>query len=116
MSIEWIIGLAATIVCALVGAIYMAGQGRDDKQDARFDRNEEAFKEHGKEDSAIHERVVRLETDMATVKGEVKALRDMRHEIIEHTTRAISEWYASVIEQLGKRYAELVVMIERLRK
>lgn len=116
MGIEWILGIAASVVCGLVGVIYFAGQSRDDKQDVRFDRNEEAFKEHGKDDKAMHERIVRVETKVEALEVEVGKLRDMRHEIITKVTESLSGWYASVIELVGKRFADLVVMIERLRK
>lgn len=117
MSVEWIvIGIAVTIVCGLIGVIYFAGQSRDDKQDARFDRSEEAFRAHSKEDSLMHERLVRVETKVETLESEVGKIRDMRHEIIEHTTKAISEWYASIVEMVGKRFAELVALIERVKK
>lgn len=102
MSIEWVIGLAAGIVCALVGIIYWAGQGRDDKQDARFERDEKAVSDHIKEDASMHERIVRVETKVETLEAEVGKIRDMRHEIIEHTTKAIAEWYTNIIERFKK--------------
>jgi hypothetical protein len=116
MSVEWAaIGIAVGIVSALAGIIYWAGQGRDDKQDARFERAEHAFDEHIKEDASIHERVVRVETKVAALETEVGKLRDMRHDIMKHTTEALASWYASVVDIVGKRFAELVAMIERLK-
>lgn len=116
MSVEWVIGIAAGIVCALVGVIYLAGQGRDDKQDVRFDRNEKDFSEHVKEDALMHERIVRVETKVEALETEVSKLREMRHDIMKHTTEALASWYASVVDIVGKRFAELVAMIERLKK
>lgn len=116
MGIEWIAGIGATIVCGLIGIIYWAGQNRDDKQDARIERNEHAFTEHVRECAVKHERIVRNETKVETLEGEVGKVRDMRHEIMDHTTKALSEWYANVIEVIGKRFAELVAIIERVKK
>lgn len=116
MSVEWILGIAIGIVGALVGIIYYAGQSRDDKQDARFERNEHAFNEHTKEDASMHERIVRVETKVETLELEVGKIRDMRHEIMKHTTEALASWYASVVEMVGKRFAELVALIERVKK
>lgn len=116
MSIEWILGIAVTIVCGLIGVIYFSGQSRDDKQDARIERNEEGFSNHVREDASIHERVVRVETKIENLESEVGKLREMRHEIMTHTTTALSSWYASVVETVGKRFAELVALIERVKK
>lgn len=116
MTIEWIIGIAVTIVCALIGVIYLAGQSRDDKQDARFERAEKSLDDHAKEDASMHERIVRVETEVQVLKVEVGKIRDMRHEIMDHTTRVLSEWYTNVIEQVGKRFADLVALIERVKK
>jgi hypothetical protein len=116
VSIEWIIGIAATIVCGLIGVIYFAGQGRDDKQDARFERDEKAVNDHIKEDASMHERIVRVEVKVEALETEVGKLREMRHEIMTHTTTALSSWYASVVETVGKRFAELVALIERVKK
>jgi hypothetical protein len=116
VSIEWILGISTTIVCGLIGVIYLAGQGRDDKQDARIESNEEEFSDHVKEDASMHERVVRVETKIENLESEVGKLRDMRHEIMSHTTAALSSWYASVVEMVGKRFAELVALIERVKK
>jgi hypothetical protein len=65
----WQIVLGAVgIVGALIGAIYVAGQRRDDKQDERVGRNEAAVREH---DKAIAE----LRTDMTNVKAEVERMK-----------------------------------------
>lgn len=117
MSVEWIvIGITVTMVCSLIGVIYFAGQSRDDKQDARFERNENAANDHVRQDAAMHERLVRIETKVAALEIEVNKLRDMRHEIASNTTAALSSWYASVVEMVGKRFAELTALIERAQK
>lgn len=90
-----IVASAFGVICGLVGVIYYAGQSRDDKQDSRAERNEHTLTEH---DRAIAE----LKTDMATVKAEVRSLREMRHEIIEHCTRSISDFYTDSIKRLSE--------------
>lgn len=95
MSIEWVIGLSLGIIGALIGAIFLIGRARDDRQD-------EIISEHIHEDMKTHERVVRIETEVSVLKEEVKALRKMRHEIIEHTTKAISEWYVTIMDRIRK--------------
>jgi hypothetical protein len=116
MSIEWIVGIAITIVCGLIGIIYWAGQSRDDKQDDRFERNEHALNEHIRECAEKHERLVRNETKVETLEFEVGKIRDMRHEMMKHTTEALATWYASVVDMAGKRFAELVALIDRAKK
>jgi hypothetical protein len=97
-----IIGAAVVIVCALIGVIYWAGQHRDDKQDARFDTDEASFREHVRDDLKAHERLTVVETKVESLAAEVKALRDMRHQIIEHCTKALAEWYQKVVEMISK--------------
>lgn len=109
MDAAWIAGIAASIICGLIGIIYLAGQNRDDKQDARFERDEESLNDHIRDDTAMHERLVRVETKVDTLKEEVEKIRDMRHEILEHTTKAISEWYISIMEHVRK-------LIDQVRK
>lgn len=116
MDIEWILGISIGIVGALVGIIYYAGQSRDDKQDARFERGERSVVEHIKEDADIHERVVRVETKVETLEHEVQKIREMRHEMVTHNTEALASWYTNVVEMVGKRFAELVALIERVKK
>lgn len=95
-------GIAITIIGGLVGVIYLAGQHRDDKQDARFDTDEATLKEHVRDDVKAHERLVVVETKVESLETEVKALRDMRHQIIEHCTKALAEWYQKVVEMIAK--------------
>lgn len=43
-----------------------------------------------------------MATNIATIKEEIARLRDMRHEIIEHTTRALAEWHGDIVDRLKK--------------
>jgi hypothetical protein len=97
-----IIGFAVVVVCGLVGVIYWAGQSRDDKQDARAERNEEAIREHVREDVRAHERLTAVETKVENLQIEVRSLREMRHEIIEQCTRSISDFYTDSIKRLSE--------------
>jgi hypothetical protein len=39
---------------------------------------------------------------MTNVKAEVRSLREMRHEIIEHCSRSISDFYTDSIKRLAE--------------
>lgn len=112
---RWVAGVAIGIVLALIGLVWGLIKTRQDKAEERQERADGRLASHVVDDTAIHERVVRLETDMFTLKDEVKSLREMRHEIMTHTTQSLASWYASVVETISKRFAELVAMIERLK-
>lgn len=95
MSSEAIALAAFGLVCSLVAVIYWISRSRDDKQD-------EAMADHVREDVKVHERVVKVETEVGTLKEEVKALREMRHDILEHVSRTLGEWYINIVERLKK--------------
>lgn len=104
-----IITLAIVVVSGLIGVIYVAGQSRDDKQDARFDRDEAEVKEHIRDDAQAHERLMAVETKVDTLQIEVNSLRQMRHEIIEHVSHSLASWYTNILKQMQE-------MAEKLRK
>lgn len=95
-------GVVFVIVCGLVGVIYYAGQSRDDKQDRRADRNERSIADHIRDDTQAHERLTRVETKVDALQTEVRSLRDMRHEIMEHTSHALASWYQKIVEMISK--------------
>lgn len=101
--------LGLGFIASLVGIIYWIGRERDTKQDRDLS-------DHIKEDVRAHERLTAVETKVANLESEVKAIREMRHEIMKHTSDALAGWYANVVDTLGKRYGELVTMIERLKR
>lgn len=103
----WVWALVLPVAAALVGIIYWAGQNRDDKQDARAERNEEALKEHIKEDTKIHERVVRLETTVESHEKELGKLRDMRHDILDSVTKTLAGWYSEIMEAVRRMIDQL---------
>lgn len=114
MSIEvftWLLGAALGVICALIGAIYVSSQRRDDKQDARFEMLEQALNRHSAEDGAAHERIRALETEVANIKGseiagikiEVRGLRERWHDLRSETTRTLASWYTSIMDEVTKR-------------
>lgn len=98
----WLIGIGVTIVCGLIGVIYLAGQQRDNKQDARFDRDEKALSDHSREDIQAHERLRALEADMVTVKERLRDVGRSVHEAREAFRIAIAEIYKFITEKMIK--------------
>lgn len=76
----WILGIVVTVVLGLVIG----------------------FVAHVKEDTSVRERVATLEERSSTHGDEIKSIRNMRHEIIEHCTEALAQWYQRVIEMIAK--------------
>lgn len=97
-----VIGIAVAIVCALIGVIYLAGQSRDDKQDARADKDEQALREHARDDVRAHERLTAVETKVETLTTEVRSLREMRHDIIEQVSHSLASWYTDILKTIDK--------------
>lgn len=104
-----LVTIALGVICGLIGVIYYAGQSRDDKQDARFEKNEATVKEHIRDDILAHERLKAVETKVETLQTEVKTLRDMRHDIIEQVSHSLASWYTSILK-------EIQLMGEKFRK
>jgi predicted nucleic acid-binding Zn-ribbon protein len=97
-----IIGTAVVVICGLVGVIYWSGQSRDDKQDTRAERNEKAFNEHVRDDMAAHERLRAVETEVATLKAEVKSLREKWHDLRSEVTHTLATWYTDIVGKIKK--------------
>lgn len=100
----WLIVLGVGIAASLVGVIYWAGQSRDDKQDARFDKDEKALAEHSREDIQAHERLRALEADMVTVKERLRDVGRSVHEAREAFRIAIAEVYKFITEKVLERF------------
>lgn len=100
----WLIAIAISIACGLVGVIYWVGQQRDDKQDARFDRDEKALADHSREDIEAHERLRALEADMVTVKERLRDVGRSVHEAREAFRIAIAEVYKFISERVLDRF------------
>lgn len=91
-----VVGIAATIICGLIGVIYWSGRSRDEKQD-------EALAEHVKDDIKAHERLTAMETEVSTLKVEVGKLRDMRHDILDQVSHSLASWYTSIVEMINRK-------------
>lgn len=79
-ALLWILGIVVTVVVGLAVGLFV----------------------HVKEDSKAHERIATLEERTSVQGDEIKSLRDMRHEIVEHCTHALAEWYQKVVEMIAK--------------
>lgn len=97
-----VVSIAVVIVCGLVGVIYYAGQNRDDKQDARAERNEQRMERHVTEDVAAHERLRAVETEVTNLKAEVAGLRQRWHDLRSEITHTLATWYSDIMERLRK--------------
>lgn len=98
---SWLIALAVSIVCGLIGIIYLAGQSRDDKQDARAERNETALADHVRDDIEAHERIRALETKVDSHDREIANLRERWHDLRNEISQTLSSWYLSIIKIIG---------------
>lgn len=79
-ALLWLLGIVITVVIGVAVALYV----------------------HVKEDAKAHERLATLE-ERSTQHGlEIRTLRDMRHEIMEHVTQALASWYQKVVEMIRK--------------
>lgn len=97
----WLIALAVSIVCGLIGVIYLAGQSRDDKQDARAERSEKALADHVRDDIEAHERLKALETKVETHDREIANLRERWHDLRTEISQTLSGWYLSLVKKFG---------------
>jgi hypothetical protein len=77
---QWVLGIVITVLIGVAVGLYL----------------------HVKDDAKVHERVATLEERTNTQGGEIKSLREMRHEIIEHCSQALAEWYTKVVEMIGR--------------
>ena len=100
----WLWAILISVVSGLIGIIYWAGQSRDDKQDARFERDEKALADHNREDIQAHERLRALEADMVTVKDRVRDIGRSVHEAREAFRIAIAEVYRFITEKVLERF------------
>lgn len=99
----WVWAIAITIACGLVGVIYWSGQSRDDKQDARFDRDEKALSDHVKEDVTAHERLKAVETKVENLEREVTNIRERWHDMRTEISQTLSSWYLSIVKMINKQ-------------
>lgn len=98
----WAIGIGIGVAGSLVGVIYWQGQNRDDKQDARFDRDEKVLADHIREDISAHERLRAVETKVDNLEREVTGLRERWHDLRSEISTTLGNWYVSIVKLIGK--------------
>lgn len=99
----WIWAIVITVAAGLVGVIYWAGQSRDDKQDARHERTEEALANHVKDDISAHERLRAVETKVDNLEREVAGIRERWHDMRSEISQTLSSWYLSIVKMINKQ-------------
>lgn len=102
MKVEIWIPLVCAALIGLVGVIYWAGQRRDDKQDDRFDIDENEFNEHVKEDRAAHERIARVEERVIVLETEQKTTRKHMHDLRDEVSKTVSGWYLEILRLINR--------------
>jgi hypothetical protein len=103
----WLIGATFSIICALIGVIYVANQRRDDKQDTRAEALEAADVRQFEARIAVKERLRAAETEIQLLKAEVANLRERWHEQHGETAKALASWYTSIIEQMNRQLDDI---------
>lgn len=98
----WVWAIAITIACGLVGVIYWSGQSRDDKQDARFERNEKTLADHVRDDIQAHERLRALETKVENHDREIASIRERWHDMRTEISTTLGNWYVNIVKMIGK--------------
>lgn len=88
--------IVVTVACGLIGVIYWAGQSRDDKQDARHERTEEALGDH-------IERLKAVETKVETLEREVSLIRERWHDMRSEVSTTLGNWYTSLVKHFNDR-------------
>lgn len=99
----WVWAIAITIAAGLVGIIYWAGQSRDDKQDARAERNERALADHVRDDVSAHERLRAVETKVDNLEREVISIRERWHDLRSEISTTLGNWYVNIVKQFTDR-------------
>lgn len=99
----WIWAVVVSVACGLIGVIYWAGQQRDDKQDARAERNESAMDEHIREDASAHERLRAVETKVENLEREVSLIRERWHDLRSEISTTLGNWYTNLVNHFSKR-------------
>lgn len=102
MMDPWLWALVIGIGSALIGVIYWAGQNRDDKQDARAERNEKTMADHVREDVLAHERLRAVETKVDNLEREVSGLRERWHDLRSEISTTLGNWYVNIVKMINK--------------
>lgn len=95
--------IVVSVTAGLIGVIYWAGQSRDDKQDARFDKDERIMADHIKDDASAHERLKAIETKVDQLDREVTGLRERWHDLRGEISTTLGNWYVNIVKMIGKQ-------------
>lgn len=98
----WVWALIVSVGGGLIAIIYRAGQNRDDKQDARFERDEKALTDHVKEDVTAHERLKAVETKVESLEREVTGIRERWHDMRNEISTTLGNWFTTVVKMINK--------------
>ena len=99
----WLWALAISVVSGLIGIIYWSGQNRDDKQDARFEKDERIMSDHIKDDVSAHERLKAVETKVDNLEREVSSIRERWHDLRSEISTTLGNWYVNIVKMIGKQ-------------
>lgn len=86
MNQEWLIGLSLAVITALVGVIYGALKGRQDRQDNRLEH-------HIEEDVTVHERVAVIESKVGQIEREQSGIRIRLHDMANDVTKMMGRLF-----------------------
>lgn len=99
----WVWALIVSVGGGLIAVIYWAGQNRDDKQDARFDKDERTMADHIKDDVSAHERLRAVETKVDNLEREVQGIRERWHDLRSEISTTLGNWYVNIVKMIGKQ-------------
>lgn len=106
---DWL-AFASIVVGVIVSvgiAIHKAGQARSERNIKRLD-------DHIAEDVKAHERIVRLETKVERLEGEVDSLRKRFHDVVDAAKRGSWELINDHREKINEALAAFKAEIMRL--
>lgn len=99
----WVWAILISVISGLIGIIYWAGQNRDDKQDARSERNEKSLAEHIRDDINAHERIKALEIKVDNHDREIASIRERWHDLRSEISTTLGNWYVNIVKMIGKQ-------------
>lgn len=99
----WVWALIVSVAGGLIAVIYRAGQHRDDKQDARFEKDERTMADHIKDDVTAHERIKALEIKVDNHDREIASIRERWHDMRSEISTTLGNWYVNIVKMIGKQ-------------
>jgi len=93
---RWVLAGALGAVLALIGILYNTVVGRADKTERHLEKQEE-------DRTKLRERLTAVEAEVEQIKLEVRTLRDRWHDLVEHVTKSLADWYNRIMDEIRKR-------------